>query len=176
MYIAANVIFFIVLPSPETEFNQKKKRRGPELHCNLRAKVFFLQIFHLSSKLYFCFFVRSQKITVLGLSFCHLFLVFSNYFLFVDFFRRTFTSPSSCVFQPVFFLQECVQPLPIQSKNTSLQTSTPSRTLKVEHALKDLLEFWWGWACSSFCGKAWRDLMYSQSNSWYLSRQLVSMR
>ena len=108
MYVAANIIFFIVLPSPETEFNQKKKRRGPELHCNLRAKVFFLQIFHLSSKLYFCFFVRSQKLTVLGLSFCHVFLVFSNYFLFVDFFSRTFNSPSSCVFQPVFLLQECL--------------------------------------------------------------------
>ena len=110
MYVGENIIFFIVLPSPETEFNQKKKRRGPELHCNLRAKVFFLQIFHLSSKLYFCFFVRSQKITVLGLSFCHLFLVFSNYFLFVDFFRRTFTSPSSCVFQPVFFFKNVSSP------------------------------------------------------------------
>ena len=110
MYNAANIIFFIVLPSPETEFNQKKKRRGPELHCNLRAKVFFLQIFHLSSKLYFCFFVRSQKITVLGLSFCHLFLVFSNYFLFVDFFRRTFNFPSSCVFQPAFFSKNVSSP------------------------------------------------------------------
>ena len=110
MYVAENIIFFIVLPSPKTEFNQKKKRRGPELHRNLRAKVFFLQIFHLSSKLYFCFFVRSQKITVLGLSFCHLFLVFSNYFLFVDFFRRTFTSPSSCVVQPVFFFKNVSSP------------------------------------------------------------------
>ena len=170
MYVAANVIFFIILPSPETEFNQKKKRRGPELHCNLRAKVFFLQFFTFPLRRSFVSSLNHKSITVLGLSFCHSFLVFSNYFLFVDSFRRTFNSPSSCVFHPVFFFQECLQPLPIHSKNTSLQTSTPSRALKIEHALKDLFEFWWGWACSSLCKKAWRDLMYSQSNSWYLSR------
>ena len=108
MYVAANIIFFIVLPSPETEFNQKKKRRGPELHCNLRAKVFFLQFFTFPLRRSFVSSLNHKSITVLGLSFCHWFLVFSNYFLFVDFFSRTFNSPSSCVFQPVFLLQECL--------------------------------------------------------------------
>ena len=102
MYVAANVIFFIILPSPETEFNQKKKRRGPELHCNLRAKVFFLQFFTFPLRRSFVSSLNHKSITVLGLSFCHSFLVFSNYFRFVDFFRRTFNSPSSCVFQLVF--------------------------------------------------------------------------
>ena len=105
MYIAANVIFFIVLPSPETEFNQKKKRRGPELHCNLRAKVFFLQFFTFPLRRSFVSSLNHKSITVLGLSFCHSFLVFSNYFLFVDSFRRTFNSPFILRFPTRFLLQ-----------------------------------------------------------------------
>ena len=103
MYVAENIIFFIVLPSPETEFNQKKKRRGPELHCNLRAKVFPPRISFVSS-------LDHKNLTVLGLSFCHLFLVFSNYFLFVDFFCRNFNSLTPCVVQPVFFFKNMSSP------------------------------------------------------------------
>ena len=144
MYVAANVIFFIVLPSPETEFNQKKKRRGPELHCNLRAKVFFLQFFTFPLRRSFVSSLNHKSITVLGLSFCHSFLVFSNYFLFVDSFRRTFNSPSSCVFQPVFCFKMCpALSYPLEEHLTSnLHPLARPEDRKIEHALKDLLEFW----------------------------------
>ena len=92
------------LTFPRDWVQPKEEAEGPRASLQSKGKSLFSPRRSCVSSL------DHKNLTVLSLSFCHSFLVFSNYFLFVDFFRRTFNSPSSCVFQPAFFFKNVSSP------------------------------------------------------------------
>ena len=104
------------LTFPRDWVQPKEEAEGPRASLQFKGKSLFSSILHLSSKEIFCFFVKSQKYHCFGVVVLSFVPRFLKLFSFCGFLSQDFQLPFILRFPTRFFLQ----------------TSTPSRALKIE--------------------------------------------